>query len=87
MVHSIRSTRSIYNLANKQRTAAFLVCSGGDQPQLSTLLAALASLAYSDLSAEATPPKGCAILTISDKVEVHLVLQVRVLVFFTFLSL
>ncbi|XP_028159535.1 valine--tRNA ligase [Ostrinia furnacalis] len=76
MVHLIRSSRSEYNLANKQKTTAHLIIAEdlkGDH--LRALFRNLQSLAYSELSDE-KPPTGCSILTVSDKIEVHLVLKV-----------
>ncbi|XP_023954262.2 valine--tRNA ligase isoform X2 [Bicyclus anynana] len=73
IVHLIRSTRSEYNLTNKQKTSAHLVTSG-DQAEVRELFASLQSLANSELSDD-QPPTGCSILTVSDKIEVHLVLK------------
>ncbi|CAH2263814.1 jg4748 [Pararge aegeria aegeria] len=73
IVHLIRSTRSEYNLTNKQKTTAHLVTSG-DQLEIRELFHKLQSLANSELSEE-HPPSGCSILTVSDKIEVHLVLK------------
>ncbi|CAH2980649.1 unnamed protein product [Chilo suppressalis] len=75
MVHSIRSTRSEYNLTNKQKTTAHLVISPElDVTALKGLFQNLQSLANSEL-ADGQPPVGCSILTVSDKIEVHLVLK------------
>ncbi|KAH9632901.1 hypothetical protein HF086_002723 [Spodoptera exigua] len=75
MVHLIRSTRSEYNLANKQKTTAHLIIAE-DLPveTLKGLFRSLQSLAYSELSDD-EPPVGCSILTVSDKIEVRLVLK------------
>lgn len=74
IVHVVRSTRAEYNLANKQKTTVHLVLAD-DAKEIRDLFMKLQSLAYSELSDEA-PPTGCSILTVSDKIEVHLVLKV-----------
>ncbi|XP_068633756.1 valine--tRNA ligase isoform X2 [Battus philenor] len=75
MVHLIRSTRSEYNLTNKQKTTAHLLISSELKAvKLRGLFRSLQSLANSELSDE-QPPTGCSILTVSDKIEVHLVLK------------
>ncbi|CAG9561648.1 unnamed protein product [Danaus chrysippus] len=71
IVHLIRSTRSEYNLTNKQRTTVHVVTELNDVKEL---FRSLQTLANSELSDEA-PPVGCSILTVSDKIEVHLVLK------------
>ncbi|XP_050350770.1 valine--tRNA ligase [Nymphalis io] len=73
IVHLIRSTRSEYNLTNKQKTTAHLLISD-DLQEVRELFRKLQSLANSELSDDA-PPSGCSILTVSDKIEVHLVLK------------
>ncbi|XP_013170152.1 PREDICTED: valine--tRNA ligase isoform X1 [Papilio xuthus] len=75
MVHLIRSTRSEYNLTNKQKTTAHVIISPElNVEHLKALMRSLQSLANSELSDE-QPPTGCSILTVSDKIEVHLVLK------------
>ncbi|KAJ2949327.1 hypothetical protein O0L34_g6280 [Tuta absoluta] len=75
MVHAIRSTRSEYNITNKQKTTAHLIiATDQDVEGLSSLFRSVQSLANSELSDE-KPSIGCSILTISDKIEVHLVLK------------
>ncbi|XP_059052119.1 valine--tRNA ligase isoform X1 [Achroia grisella] len=74
MVHLIRSTRSEYNITNKQKTTVHLIISDPRAEQLKNLFNNLQSLANSELSDE-QPPTGCSILTVSDKIEVHLVLK------------
>lgn len=81
MVHLIRSTRSEYNLTNKQKTTAHLIISKElDVNNLRKLFKSLQGLANSELSEE-QPPSGCSILTVSDKIEIHLVLKVCVIKF------
>lgn len=75
MVHLIRSTRVEYNLTNKQKTTVHLIVSPElDAADLRGIFKSLQSLANSELSEDA-PPIGCAILTVSDKIELHLVLK------------
>lgn len=77
MVHLIRSTRTEYNLVNKQKTTVHLVLSQDLKvKELKSLFRSMQALANSELSDE-EPPSGCSILTVSDKIEVHLVLKVR----------
>ncbi|XP_034831804.1 valine--tRNA ligase isoform X1 [Maniola hyperantus] len=73
IIHLIRSTRAEYNLAHKQKTRAHLVTSA-HQLELCELCRKLQGLASSELSDE-PPPAGAAILTVSDSIEVHLVLK------------
>ncbi|XP_026724940.1 valine--tRNA ligase [Trichoplusia ni] len=75
MIHLIRSTRSEYSITNKQKTTAHLVLAP-ELPgeQLRGLFRSLQSLANSTLSDE-EPPTGCSILTVSNKIEVHIVLK------------
>ncbi|GLH05799.1 Probable elongation factor 1-beta [Gryllus bimaculatus] len=77
IVHLVRSARADYNLLNKTRTEAYLVCSDS---AVSDLLGkysdAMATLAFcSKMEVSTSPPPGCAILTVSDKCEVHLLLK------------
>ncbi|KAM3957167.1 LOW QUALITY PROTEIN: valyl-tRNA synthetase [Aphomia sociella] len=74
MVHIIRSTRSEYNVTNKQKTSVHLIISDPKAEELKCLFRSLQSLANSELSDD-QPPIGCSILTVSDKIEVHLVLK------------
>ncbi|XP_048478655.1 valine--tRNA ligase isoform X1 [Plutella xylostella] len=75
MVHLIRSTRSEYNIVNKQKTTTHLVIAKDlDEEKLRGLFSSLQSLANSELATGA-PPAGCSILTVSDKIEIHLVLK------------
>ncbi|CAB3227290.1 unnamed protein product [Arctia plantaginis] len=75
MVHLIRSTRTEYNLVNKQKTTVHLVLSQDLKvEELKSLFRSMQALANSELSDE-EPPSGCSILTVSDKIEVHLLLK------------
>lgn len=71
---AIRSARSDYNLLNKIKTEAYLFV---ENAWIEKYISALCTLAYCskiDLNIE-TIPAGCAILTVSDKCEVHLLLK------------
>lgn len=73
----IRSARSDYNLPNKAKTEAYIVCTDS-QPKdiLNKYASDLATISYcSKIELDATPPAGCAILTVSGQCEVHLLLK------------
>lgn len=74
---AIRSARSDYNLPNKTKTEAFLQCSDiptSDIIQKYSL--PLQTLSYcSTTQVNLQPPEGCAILTVSDKCQVYLLLK------------
>nr|CAD7424685.1 unnamed protein product [Timema monikensis] len=78
MVRLVRSARADYNLLNKVKTEAYVVCSdGGVSATVGKFQSALSTLAYCS-KVEVNPdslPSGCAILTVSDKCEVHLLLK------------
>lgn len=73
----IRSARSDYNLPNKTKTEAHIVC--GEEAVKATLerfAADLATMSYSQIHfVSGEPPAGCAILTVSGACVVHLVLK------------
>lgn len=74
---TIRSARSDYNLPNKTKTEAFVVCS---EATTKTILQKfsndLLTTAYcSKLNFDEQPPNGCAILTVTGQCEVHLLLK------------
>lgn len=70
---AIRSARSDYNLLNKIKTEAFM---NTNEQFLMKYIPALCTLSYcSKIEMNKTAPVGCAILTISDKCEVHLLLK------------
>jgi valyl-tRNA synthetase len=75
----IRSARSDYNIPNKTKTEAFIVCSDeSERETLNTLSLALATLAYCStitFDEGSNVPTGCAILTVSGQCEIHLVLK------------
>ncbi|XP_043529235.1 valine--tRNA ligase isoform X1 [Frieseomelitta varia] len=75
VIKSIRSARATYNLTNKIKTEAFLVCSSDSlKEKLMEYRLLIETLAYSIISIE-KPPTGCAIVTVTDKVQVHLLLK------------
>nr|XP_003700613.1 PREDICTED: valine--tRNA ligase isoform X1 [Megachile rotundata] len=75
VIKNIRSTRATYNLPNKVKTEAFLVCSNdSSKEKLMEYQLLIETLAYSTLSSQ-KPPTGCAIITVTDKVQVHLLLK------------
>ncbi|XP_011864284.1 PREDICTED: valine--tRNA ligase [Vollenhovia emeryi] len=75
IIKSVRSARATYNLPNKTKTEAYIACSN---PALKEKIVQykllIETLAYSTLSTE-KPPIGCAILTVTDKVQIHLLLK------------
>ncbi|KAJ8686683.1 hypothetical protein QAD02_022477 [Eretmocerus hayati] len=75
IVKSIRSSRATYNLPNKTKTEAYFVCHGPElKDKISKYSDIISTLAYSIVSLKDAPP-GCVILTISDKLLVHLLLK------------
>ncbi|KAK0180207.1 hypothetical protein PV327_005873 [Microctonus hyperodae] len=75
IVKNIRSARSTYNLPNKTKTDAYIECNDANSRlKLEGYNSMIGTLAYSNvLSGKA--PEGCAIITITDKVQVHLLLK------------
>lgn len=73
----IRSARSDYNLPNKAKTEAFVVCTDSQTNDIVKKYAGdLATISYcSKIELDTTPPAGCAILTVSGQCEVHLLLK------------
>ncbi|KAL6254260.1 hypothetical protein P5V15_014875 [Pogonomyrmex californicus] len=75
IIKNIRSARATYNLPNKMKTEAYIVCC---DPALKEMIVQykvfIETLAYSILNVE-KPPIGCAIITINDKVQVYLLLK------------
>ncbi|XP_034943323.1 valine--tRNA ligase isoform X2 [Chelonus insularis] len=75
IVKSIRSVRSAYTLPNKVNTDAFIECSEENlKTKLKPYYTFIETLAHSKII-ESAAPVGCAILTITDKVQVHLLLK------------
>jgi len=77
VVEVVRSTRSDYNLPNKAKTDLYLRCFEKEAAAtLERYSSVIATLAYSGkVSVSDSPPSGCAIVTVSDKVAAHLVLK------------
>lgn len=76
IIKNIRSTRATYNLPNKTKTEAYIICNNSVSKEIIVQYKSfIETLAYSTLSTE-NPPEGCAIITISDKIQVHLLLKV-----------
>ncbi|XP_068144799.1 valine--tRNA ligase [Drosophila tropicalis] len=74
----IRSARSDYNLPNKTKTEAYIVCNddAASNEILKHYASDLATVSYcSSILFDTTPPAGCAILTVSGQCEVHLLLK------------
>lgn len=71
---AIRSARSDYTIPNKTKTEAYLKTS--DEEVLSKYSLTLETLSFcSSIKINQTAPAGCAILTVSDKCEVNLLLR------------
>lgn len=73
----IRSARSDYNIPNKIKTEAFVVCPDAvSKAILEKFAADLSTTAFcSKIEFDKSPPIGCAILTVSGQCEIHLVLK------------
>lgn len=73
----IRSARSDYNIPNKIKTEAFIVCTDIQSNEiLKKYSNDLATTSYcSNLIFDKEPPIGCAIVTISGQCEIHLLLK------------
>lgn len=75
IIKSIRSTRATYNLPNKVKTEAYIICNNSVLKEtIFQYKSLIETLAYSTLSMN-KPKEGCAIITISDKVQMHLLLK------------
>ncbi|XP_073975140.1 valyl-tRNA synthetase [Rhodnius prolixus] len=77
VINRLRSARSDYNIPRSSKTEAYFRCSNKDVVTLleshSTMIQQLSSC--SQFCKCGTPPEGCAILTVSDKCEIFLVLK------------
>lgn len=73
----IRSARSMYNLPNKIKTEAFILCTcDTTKAILQKFTSDLLTTAYcSQLHFDVQPPIGCAILPVTGQCEVHLLLK------------
>ncbi|XP_022901462.2 valine--tRNA ligase [Onthophagus taurus] len=75
---AIRSARSDYNLPNKTKTEAYIMCGDAITEMIvKKYVSALETLSYSSkIEINCTAPEAsCTIITVSDKCEVHLLLK------------
>jgi len=77
IVGVVRSTRADYNIPNKTKTQLYLrVFCPSISDMVKKYTTALATLAYSQkVEVVDSPPTGCAIVTVNDKITAHLVLK------------
>jgi len=77
IVGVVRSTRADYNIPNKTKTLLYLkVFCPTTTKMVKRYTSALATLAYSQqVEVVDSPPSGCAIVTVNDKITAHLVLK------------
>jgi valyl-tRNA synthetase len=79
VVHAIRSARSEYTLPNKVKADVYLRCSDETlASELRRFIPPLQTLSYSskvEVLTTTPPPTGCAILIVSDRCEIHLMLK------------
>lgn len=82
-MHSIRSALSDYNVPKSSKTESYIMCT--DQKTLETVtkfkleIATFANCSKVELADTSSMPTGCAILSVSDKCQVHLLLKVIIL--------
>ncbi|XP_044001066.1 valine--tRNA ligase isoform X2 [Aphidius gifuensis] len=75
VIKCIRSNRSTYNLPNKIKTDVYIECSSDElKARLQKYNSLIGTLAYSNVL-EGKPPLGCTIITVTDKLQVHLLLK------------
>ncbi|KAK2580346.1 hypothetical protein KPH14_001243 [Odynerus spinipes] len=75
VIKHIRSTRATYNLPNKLKTEGYIQCNTSTlEDRILKYQTLIETLAYSTISFE-KPPSGCAIITITDELQVHLLLK------------
>uniref|UniRef100_A0A646QHV5 Valine--tRNA ligase n=1 Tax=Hemiscolopendra marginata TaxID=943146 RepID=A0A646QHV5_9MYRI len=79
LIHSIRSNRAEYNLTNKVKAEVYLQCSNENLADtLKSYEEFIKTLAYCStvkVLTEKAPTDGCAIFTVSDKCQIHLMLK------------
>jgi len=77
IVGVVRSTRADYNIPNKTKTQLFLrVFCPSTSDMVKQYTSTVATLAYSkQVEVVDSPPSGCAIVTVNDKITAHLVLK------------
>ncbi|XP_012272287.1 valine--tRNA ligase [Orussus abietinus] len=75
IIKSVRSARATYNLQNKTKSEAYIVCAEKDtEDRIKKYSSMIGTLAYSIVHLDKAPPQ-CLILTITEKVQVHLLLK------------
>ncbi|XP_011497002.1 PREDICTED: valine--tRNA ligase isoform X2 [Ceratosolen solmsi marchali] len=75
IIKSIRSSRGTYNVPNKLKTEIYVACHDLKcTEKIFKYSDVISILAYSIIHLE-KPPVGCVILTISDKLQIHLLLK------------
>jgi len=77
IVGVVRSSRADYNIPNKSKTEIWLeIADTATRGTVSGYVGCLATLAYcSKVNITDSPPQGCAIVTVNDKVAAHLMLK------------
>lgn len=79
IIKNVRSVRADYNLLNKTKTEMFFVCNDKAlQHIVDDFASVIETLAFSVI-VKSEPPSGCAIITITDKLQVHLLLKVKII--------
>ncbi|KAG7207193.1 hypothetical protein KM043_008878 [Ampulex compressa] len=75
LIKCVRSARATYNLPNKTKSDAYIVC-GDDYLKKNVLdyQSLIETLAYSNVK-DGAPPVGCVIITVTEKLQVHLLLK------------
>lgn len=80
IVHSIRSALSDYNVPKSSKTETYIQCSDEITLEIATKfkeeITTFANCSKVELVDSSCMPTGCAILSISDKCQVHLLLKV-----------
>ncbi|CAB0037005.1 unnamed protein product [Trichogramma brassicae] len=72
---SIRSSRGAYNIPNKTKTEAYFVSHENDiSEKVKKYTDVIGTLGFSIVRFE-EPPAGCTIITVSDKLQIHLLLK------------
>jgi len=77
IVAIVRSTRADYNIPNKTKTKLSLKVYDAETIEIvNQFTSTIATLAYSkDVDVVDSPPNGCAIVTVNDKITAHLMLK------------
>lgn len=81
-MHSIRSALSDYNVPKSSKTETYIKCSDENTTDIVTKfkleISTFANCSKVELTDSSGMPSGCAILSVSDKCQVHLLLKVRI---------